>query len=286
MSEWLRILPDTGAEVMPLPRVVLLGDSGTAEFSSVWRSLRATVSDGTLTQIRNLTELSDLCCRGEFPDLLVVVQTWSDEFPFRELLKLPSCGPLSRVLCCYGPWCISDGRSRQDWPLALRIPLEHIDAALRREMHELTIPDRAEAPLHWTAGRDEIFGNRQLAIAAGSAAGSRCVIRVVSSDRQLAETWVELLRKAGFPIAADGAAGGGQLVLWDVDPWNAERLPRWTEFRHRFPAAKMVALAGFVSPAFASELLNLGAIAVVSKLLPWHELLAEIQALAAIPQVH
>ena len=285
MSERLRILHDTGEEVLPLPRVVLLGDSRTAEFSRVLQALSAAVPEESLTQIRDLTALAERYRRGEEADLIVVVQTWSDEFPLRDFLRLSGSGPLSRVLCCYGPWCVSDGRSRQDWPLALRVPLEQIDAALRSEMLQFTTSELAGNPLPWTAGRDEIFRSRQPAIAARSASGSRCVIRVVSPDRKLAEMWVDLLRKAGYPIAAEGAAGGGQLVLWDVDPWCPDMVHRWNEFRQRFPNVNMVALAGFVTPDFVTELLDFGAVAVISKLLPLDALLEEIQALATKPVI-
>ena len=281
MLDRLRILHDTGEEVLPLPRVVLLGDPGSSEFLDVRNTLTGTVPEETLTQVRDVAGLARLFQQGEFPDLIIVVQTWSDEFPFREFLALSGFGPLSRVLCCYGPWCVSDGRSRQDWPLALRVPLEHFAPALRREMRQLTTPVSDVAPLPWTAGRDEIYRQRQPAITVGSASGSRSVVRVISPDRKLAEMWTELVRKAGFPIAAEGAAGGGQLVLWDADPWSPEMLQRWTEFRQRFPTAKILALTGFVTPDIVRELQGLGATAVICKLLPLDALLQEIQAVIA-----
>ncbi len=280
MSDRLRILHDTGEEVLPLPRVVLLGAPGSSEFLEVQRLVSVAVPEGALTQLLNVDELAELCHRGEFPDLIIVVQTWSDEFPFRAILALPGFGPLSRVLCCYGPWCVSDGRSRQDWPLALRIPLEHFGAALRSEMQQLTAPELSEAPLQWTAGRDEIFRHQQPAIATGSASGSRCVIRVISPDRKLAEMWVELVRKAGFPVAAEGSAGGGQIVLWDTDPFDQAMRQRWGEFRRRHPSSKMVVLVGFVTADIVNELRVLGATTVISKLLPLDLLLAELRALA------
>jgi hypothetical protein len=239
------------------------------EFSSVLSTLTGLIPEGSLTQISDLTELTALYHQGEFADLLAVVQTWSDEFPFSEFIKLPGFGPLSRVICCHGPWCVSDGRSHQDWPLALRVPLEHFGAALRRELQQLT-----SAPLPWTAGRDEIFHRRSAAFRAAS----RCVVRVISPDRRLAEMWAELLRKAGFPIAVEGSAGGGQLVLWDVDPWNAKSQARWNDFRRQHPATKMIALAGFVTPDIANDLRDRGANAVLCKLLPLDAMLLEIQA--------
>ncbi len=273
MSDRLRIVQSTGEEVLPLPRAVLLGDPQSAEFSAVLDELSTHIPEEGLTQVDDFLELAELYHQGEFPDLLVVVQTWSDQFPFHQFLELPGFGPLSRVICCYGPWCVSDGRSRQDWPLGLRVPVEHFGAALRREIPQLLAPQFAAAPIPWTAGRDEMFRSRQPVVAASL----RCVVRIISTDRRLAEMWGELLRKAGFPIAAEGSAGGGQMVLWDVDPWTSEMRIRWNEFRKQHPNTKMVGLAGFATSDVISELHELGACAVLCKLLPLGGLLEEIQ---------
>jgi hypothetical protein len=118
------------------------------------------VPDEAVSQVVDLVELRRFVEENGVPDLLILVQTWSDEFAFSELLGLPGIGPLSRMLCVYGPWCISDGRNRQNFPLALRLPLEDLRPALRCEWGQLVGQVPPAAPLPWTAGRDEVFAAR------------------------------------------------------------------------------------------------------------------------------
>ncbi len=312
MSIRLKISTDTGDEAQPLPRVVLLGDVRTPEFASVEDHLNSAVPAKNVIRIRGLAELGKRHRQGETADLVVIVQTWSDEFPFREFMKLPGIGPYIRVICCHGPWCISDGRSRQDWPLSLRVPLEHFRTALIREWRQLTNPSREDGdPIPWTAGRDEIFRARQRPIQMPPAAGApktgvgntaRNVdadagsilyvapvtdspvpitrrgtpVRVVSTDSMLAETWVELLRQTGMMQAGESSAGG-EIVFWDVDPWAEEIGTLWTERLTRFPGTRIVALTGFAGPDRVRELRNLGAVAVISKHLPLEDLAFEIE---------
>lgn len=151
---------NTGAEVQPRPRVLLCGDPRTAEFQVARHDVSAIIPPETISQVTCLAELREWLADREHPDLLVIVQTWPDEFHFTDVLALPGFGPFSRVICCYGPWCVSDGRNRQDFPLAVRVPLEQFRSALGDEWQQLTKPDEVHSPLPWTAGRDEVFRGR------------------------------------------------------------------------------------------------------------------------------
>ena len=62
--------------------------------------------------------------------------------------------PLARLVCGYGPWCASDGRTRDVWPLSIRVPAE---LAPRRVTLELEVLAGTRWPLPLTASRDEIF---------------------------------------------------------------------------------------------------------------------------------
>ena len=101
-------------------------------------------------------------------------------------------------------------------------------------------------------------------------------MRVVSTDPMLAKTWVELLRQTGMMQAGESAAGG-EIVFWDVDPWTDEIGSLWTETLAGFPGTRIVALTGFAGPDRVRELRDLGAVAVISKLLPLEELAFEIE---------
>jgi hypothetical protein len=87
-------------------------------------------------------------------DLIVVCQSWSDEYTAREVTALLSAAPLARLLCVYGRWCDSDGRTRNIWPLAVRVPAVEFEARLQREINVL---EGRDAPLPLTATRTEIF---------------------------------------------------------------------------------------------------------------------------------
>jgi hypothetical protein len=89
-----------------------------------------------------------------FPDLVVVCQHWPDEFTERDVRRLVGLYPLARVTCCYGPWCESDARSRDIWPLSVRAPVRYAADRIRRELEVIAGFGR---PLPLTASRDEIF---------------------------------------------------------------------------------------------------------------------------------
>lgn len=271
-----------GDEAQPRPHVVLLGvvllgDAQTPEFAEVEQCLHSIVPAADVIRIRTLAELGERQRHGEPAGLVIIVQTWSDEFPFREFMVLPGVGPFTRVICCHGTWCVSDGRSRQDWPLATRVPLEHFQAALIREWQQLTNPSPADgSPIPWTAGRDEIFRARQRPIEKPLTSACRAPIRVVSADPVLAETWLELVRRSGMIQATDSAVES-EIVLWDVDPWTDQIGQLWTEKLAGFPATRIVALTGFAGPDRIRELRALGAVAVISKLLPLNAMASEIE---------
>ncbi|HET6324955.1 MAG TPA: hypothetical protein VFG04_09665 [Planctomycetaceae bacterium] len=88
------------------------------------------------------------------PDLVIVCQHWPDEYTAGEVRQLLAAFPLARVICCYGLWCGSDGRTRDVWPLSVRVPAEF---SARRIDLELEVLTDARWPLPLTASRDEIF---------------------------------------------------------------------------------------------------------------------------------
>jgi len=91
---------------------------------------------------------------GWFPELVLVCQHGSDEYTTPDVHRLIGLYPLARLVCCYGPWCASDGRTRDIWPLAVRVP---VDAAPDRIRRELDVLSGSRQPLPLTASRDEIF---------------------------------------------------------------------------------------------------------------------------------
>lgn len=101
---------------------------------------------------RHLSELSTQT--DSVPELILVLQQFSDEYHEEQIEGLLTEYPLSRVICCYGPWCVSDGRNRNFWPSAVRVPIAEIQQRVEREMEVIA---GIRPPLERTAGRDEIF---------------------------------------------------------------------------------------------------------------------------------
>ncbi len=88
------------------------------------------------------------------PQIILVLQHWPEEYRRDEIDLLYASFPLARLICCYGPWCASDGRNNQLWSLSVRIPLEDVQLRIDAEV-QVALGERA--PLERTAGLDEVF---------------------------------------------------------------------------------------------------------------------------------
>jgi hypothetical protein len=274
--------------------IVLVGESTTSEFDAVADELLSAIPDATFRVVRDLAQLStDLQDEG-VPDLIIFVLTWPDEFRFSELIALPWIGPLTQVLCVYGAWCVSDGRSRQDWPLALRIPLEHLSAevlaAFARNANSgpvARVRGRADSTstIPWTAGRDEVFAARyafdlpQSLVETAPVQTTRRV-RISSPDLAQAQFWRDLAILGAYQIQHQTNAPA-DLLLWDGDPFgssrsNSELLETWANLTNDRSDTKIVVLTGFQTSAMVARYQSLGASAVISKLLPISALMGRL----------
>jgi len=135
--------------------VLLIGSNYANESREVELVVRQVLGDCELRACSSVTAAINTIRRDEwFPDLVVISQTWSDEFSRDEVENLISECALARMIVAYGPWCDSDGRNRTTWPLAVRVPLWLLESRLLREVDVLS--GRLE-PLPLTANREEIF---------------------------------------------------------------------------------------------------------------------------------
>lgn len=90
----------------------------------------------------------------EPPQLILILQHWPDEFSEAEVQALFAMFPLTRIICCYGPWCQSDGRNRKYWPASVRVPLSEVTFRIDAEVEVIL---GLRSPLEKTAGLDEVF---------------------------------------------------------------------------------------------------------------------------------
>jgi hypothetical protein len=133
------------------PSVALIGQSERSEFEPVHAAL---YDEGV--QATRVVHTSDSDAL-QTADLWIVCQSWPEEFSPLTVRRIVSDCAASRLLCVYGAWCASDGRSRVMWPAAVRVPVDELPARLQLELN--VIAGRA-APLPMTAARDECFTAR------------------------------------------------------------------------------------------------------------------------------
>lgn len=156
---------------MRAAKVLVIGDVFSPAMEPARRSLRSLLADGSDVRLtadipgapRTSVGLDQAAARsahardsaGEwFPQLVLVCQQWPDEFAENDVWRLIGLYPLARLVCCYGPWCESDGRTRETWPLSVRVPVRSVADRIRRELDVITGLVR---PLPLTASRDEVF---------------------------------------------------------------------------------------------------------------------------------
>jgi hypothetical protein len=136
--------------------VLVVGDVFAPNMQSVERRVEELAQDGGEVRIfPNVAEaLAKYSANAWYPDLAIICQHWPDEYTATDVRQLFGAFPLARLICCYGPWCASDGRTRDVWPLSIRVPSEF---AARRIDLELEVLAGTRWPLPLTAARDEIF---------------------------------------------------------------------------------------------------------------------------------
>jgi len=136
--------------------ILVIGDLFSPEMQSVERRTEELGQlGGDIRVFRIVGEaVAQFSSDGSQPDLVIVCQHWPDEYTTTNVRDLLTAFPLARLVCCYGPWCASDGRTRDVWPLSTRVPAE---SAARRIDLELEVLAGTRWPLPLTASRDEIF---------------------------------------------------------------------------------------------------------------------------------
>jgi hypothetical protein len=135
--------------------LLVIGDLFAPEMRIVERPVEQLAQGGGDVRIgANALEALAKCSHENWhPDLVVICQLWPDEYTAAEVRQLLEAFPLARLICCYGPWCSSDGRTRDVWPLSIRVPAAF---AAQRIALELEVLAGTRWPLPLTASRDEI----------------------------------------------------------------------------------------------------------------------------------
>jgi hypothetical protein len=219
------------------PNVLLIGDAHSVEFVPVVRCVRQAVGDRAERIAKDVSELRHAKPAADSePDVIVVLQAWPDQYSVADVNQLIAQFPLARLVCCYGPWCDSDGRNRSIWPMAVRVPAASFSARFARELN-------LAAALPLTASRSEIFEYDFNCDTARFSA--TLTAAVLSPDRRWREMICAALEIRGARLVPEGESPTVDLVLFDADPWDARRASQLSALRQAHRTATLIVCAGF-----------------------------------------
>ena len=288
-----RISPLSLAQRLVNPRIIILGEVGTKEMRGVLASVCDVFRGSALSCYPVPAEKELVSNSGIEPNLVVVCQSYPDQFNRQDVQSLLRRFPLSRFVCCFGLWCESDGRSRDIWPRGTRVPVR---LARQRLLQERAVLAGRREGLPLTAGRDEAFafdygekggyGEKGQERTAGIFVGEKFTPRrkavVISPDRALRSYWEEALRQSGYDVGSEKDGSTTDLMLFDADPWSPERAARLRTWRERSPRSFIVALMNFARPEDEAAVRTHGANTVCAKLTSPEQLLRMIRRAAFV----
>ncbi len=214
--------------------------------------------------LQSLGGRADVCYKAHLPqaadpapDLIVVAQSWPDEFSSSEVNAAFGRWPLAQWVVCFGAWCESDGRTRTIWPIGLRVPAR---AAASRLNHVWDIvTGRRIEPLPITASRDEAFEFDSLFANSSDLAAAKRHGRnvlVVSPDAALRQWLFDLVVAwgASASVGSIDQLAAGTIVIWDVDPDWEIAIREIARLRQQRSDLCVVALAGLAHPEFVTAM--------------------------------
>lgn len=258
--------------------VLIVGNYQTHEMRGVLDSVNEICCGAQFYHCSSLNTISE---EVAFPALIIVCQSWPDEFSTSEVNDLISQFPISRLVCCYGVWCESDGRTRTNWPLSIRVPARSAHARIQQEWN---IAQGKANVFPLTAGRDEIFQSETSLEQFGlDIDGISPLIKVTSGDCQYKAMLEELIVSWKGRIAKQGHNNDVDLLLVDLDPW--ELVVSDLTLQDSLPV--MIGVMGLAHYETITEAKQLGIEAVVCKVAPEQELFQAITRglkIKAIPQ--
>jgi hypothetical protein len=175
----------------PLVSVVIIGRTHANEFRAMVRQIQDSSHLLVVGQFETIEEaLTAGLGERLSAEVVVVLQAFSDEYNSAQVSQLIGRMLFGRVLCCYGPWCVSDGRTHDVWPVATRVSVASAFAVLGQEVRNIRTGVAALLPM---AAPEEIFLHRSTIESQSHPAASNSIL-IASDDRTLRETISETLR--------------------------------------------------------------------------------------------
>lgn len=250
-------------QTVRIPTVLVLGDTDRAEMTPIVAWMKNQVLPAARAfHAGDVPEIHRLFSGDLFPDLIVVLQSWSDQYSATDIQHLLSFAPLARLLVCYGSWCESDGRNRNRWPLSVRVPVWAAVQRIEREWRLIT-DSTATSPLPWSASREEVFAADHSALSIVSDwTGRTQTFLIESPDIHYLSSVHDLLSAMGHHQDLSNPG----LILFDADPWNNTRCNKLNELRKQFPHAQFAILTNCIDHSSFAEFRKLGFDQIIHKL--------------------
>jgi hypothetical protein len=256
----------------PTFRAALVGDSRSGEFSLVRPIITRKLPAWEVREYEGLTQLlAPGSTDGFFPDLVMVCQSWRDEYSADQVRAGLANFPVSRWICVYGAWCESEGRHGSHWPMAVRVTMSALETRLA---HEAAVVQGRIPALPLTAARDEVF-EFDAQSRFPKPAGPGIWVAIHGPDRAWRTCLSDLCRQAGIGVFEDRNTSA-PLHIVDLDPFTPAMRSSLGQLQQREPSAKILGLKGLVFPEDRRELQAEGVQAVLSKLTPVGQILDTI----------
>lgn len=230
-------------------RILVIGQTAREEARSLQEWIKDTLRPAELLEFADLESVTSL----SLPDLVIVFQSWSDEFPSGQIDRIAQMAPLARWVVCYGAWCESDGRNRDIWPLAIRVPMRSARSRILQEWRLLHGDATSVMPM--SASREEIFANDHSQdfgpVDPDFTDGSS--VTIVSPDPEFRKYLGELLaaKSAG---GQDSQSLGCHTWVIDIDPWSEEQLRRVEQIKLKAPHDGIICLTNLLENSDLAEL--------------------------------
>lgn len=217
--------------------------------------------------------LQDGLGESKTADLVLVLQNTSEEFSPVEVNQLIGRMLFGRILCCYGPWCLADGRAHDIWPVSIRVPVESAEEVIGQELRAIR---QGQAALFPMSAAEEVFSYRVAQGFGRSALVNPGTINqdivIVSDELPLRHTIVAFCRQLGLqPVESRldilnvvhemkrlmklrGGAPFELTVLVDVDPPDRTCIELVSVLAAQFSGCRIWGLSVFAElpPALSS----------------------------------
>jgi hypothetical protein len=207
------------------PSAVVIGDRTDRQFEAVLRR----ISPDRITLLADFPTVADALESGIGeslrPDLLIVLQQYSDQYNPDDVSLLIGRMLFGRVLCCYGPWCLAEGRTHDVWPISTRVPAVSAPTVIDQELRAFA---EGTEPLLPMSAAEEVFAHR-VAQAARDVRTAPPEVWILTSEEALGRTVAKICQtlhavprhlpmQIGAVNQAIEARREPDLILIDLDP--------------------------------------------------------------------